>query len=301
MEFKYLFVLISLLLLLFSFTLSTKKTFAKQAVLHLISITFCYIWLFPRKIKPVNNYGDKMMTYADKNMENSLHQRLLTKDKLTCLRSQCANAATRTECDRYARCKWTGDDSNGTCSAKAKQCEDIKIEDRCSDECSWNKVKQTCQWNEDKFQSPSDEIEDHKIINEKSRLNRYCFRDDNRYDLDDNANVYVEDIEHKQCLDDLNSEETCIAKSKMKLACNSTEGNIFNYRKGKCTSMKVKRPCVPPHEHSMDEIPYREIPGSRPAHTFQLRDDKLLRGLFNTLLVLTVLLANAGVIRMFKK
>jgi hypothetical protein len=301
MEYKYTFILISALLVLFSYTQSTKSTFAKQAVLHVISIAFCYIWLFPRKVKPVHNYADKKMTHADKNMEKTIEQRVLTKDKLGCLRSQCSKAATLKECDKYARCKWTGDEFNGTCSAKAKQCEDIKTARNCNDECSWNDVKHTCSWNHDMFQSPRKDIHDHKIINEKSRLNRYCFKDDKRYDLDDNANVYIEDLDHKKCLDDGDPEETCVRKSKMKLACNSTEGNVFNYRKSRCTSMKVKQPCVPPHEHGVGELPYKATPGSRPAHTFQIREDKLLRGLFNTLLVLTVLLANAGVIRMFKK
>tara|TARA_B100000405_G_scaffold4946_1_gene4271 strand:+ start:6650 stop:7552 length:903 start_codon:yes stop_codon:yes gene_type:complete len=300
MELKHIFVFVSAILVIFSYTQSNKSTFFKQAILHFISILFCYIWLFPRREKPVNNYADKNMTHADKNMEKTIDERVLTKDKIVCLRSQCSKAATLKECDKYARCKWTGDELNGTCSMKVKQCEDIKTERNCNDECLWDDVKHTCSWNHNMFQSPRKDIHDHKIINEKSRLNRYCFKDDKRYDLDDNANVYIEDLDHKQCLNNGDSEDICVKKSKMKLACNSTEGNVFNYRKNTCTSMKIEQPCVPPHEHSIGEIPFRDIPGSRPAITFQLHDDKLLRGLFNTLLLFTVLVANAGVIRMFK-
>lgn len=282
----YYFILTFCIFIVIVIQYSNLSSLPTQLLMHFISAVFLYIWLFQKPKKEVNNEN-----LTTKNI--TLHT-LSQEERSNCLRKTCQHAATKKECDSYARCTWN--DETSECAVKAKQCEDILKPADCTNDCIWSNDQKKCEWDASKLQSG--EIQDHKIINENSRLNRYCFKNEEARDKP--GDKYVEDHDHVNCLE-TNPEEVCIKKSKLKLDCNSIKGNVFNFKKGTCTSINLgeQEKCLKPHVHYIDEMPYKPIKGSRPSYSFQLREDTMLQAIMNSFVIFFVFVANVGLIGFF--
>ena len=234
----------------------------------------------------------------------------LTEDELTCLKDKACNlSASKDECNTYSRCNWTTTDGKEECSIRTP-CEDLDVYDCVkSDYCDFNvDGKGTCTYKTNVK---------GEIFNEDAKANRYCFKNNPEYIEDDPKGEYVEDSDYKKCTVACGSNPTEVCSENCKkdainrLSCNTVEGMKYENRicrkdkLYKMSSIKKTNPkCLKVAQHSHNNpneagyIPH--TPGYRTPHTFKINDDQKLRFIFNSFLILFIILLNAGIIKLFK-
>jgi len=312
-----LYILLIIICIVMVFPYSNKDNFHYQASLHFATGIFLYLMLAPKddhKHTPVQN--------------NRPSSKELTEAELTCLKNDvCKHAATEKECNIYSRCNWTTTHGKEECSIRTP-CEDLDVYDCVkSDYCDFNvDGKGTCTYKTNVK---------GEIFNEDAKANRYCFKNNPEYIEDDPKGEYVEDSDYVKCVKDCEKkinklEETeCLENCKKdainRLSCNTIEGmqfqtgfyttkNIKKYKTGICMkksnyiphikNTKTVPRCMKVAQHSHNNpneagyIPH--TPGYRTPHTFKINDDQKLRFIFNSFLILFIILLNAGIIKLFK-
>jgi hypothetical protein len=224
----------------------------------------------------------------------------LTEDELTCLKTKaCTVSASKDECNTYNRCNW--DTTKNTCNVRTP-CKDLDVYDCVkSDYCDFNvDGKGTCTYIKD------------KIFNEDAKANRYCFKKNSEYMEDDPKGEYVEDIDYIECIK-TKSSDYCKKDAINRLSCNTIKGMKYGneicrkeqmYKMSSITKTKTNPKCMKMAQHSHNNpneagyIPH--TPGYRTPHTFKINDDRKLRFIFNSFLVLFIILLNVGIIKLFK-
>lgn len=294
-----LYILLIIICIVMVFPYSNKDNFHYQASLHFATGIFLYLMLAPKddhKHTPVQN--------------NRPSSKELTEAELTCLKNDvCKHAATKNECNIYSRCNWTTTDGKEECSIRTP-CEDLDVYDCVkSDYCDFNvDGKGRCTYKTNVK---------GEIFNEDAKANRYCFKNNPEYIEDDPKGEYVKDKEYKECTDNCkqNPIEVCLENCKKdainRLSCNTVEGMKYENkicRKDKLYKMssikKTNPKCLKVAQHSHNNpneagyIPH--TPGYRTPHTFKINDDQKLRFIFNSFLILFIILLNAGIIKLFK-
>ena len=259
-----------------------------QITIHLISIVFIYLLFKKRHPEDISHF-----------QKNPLKDDFtVDKEVRKCLQSQCVKAATETECNKYARCKW----DNG-CKPKAVQCDELE-KNNCNQhtDCILNNT--ACSWNH--------KVLPGKIINETSSLNKYCFKRRGAFDLK-NVNEYVEDNEYIACIDDeSNTTEECKQKAKVKLECNHLKNHVYDGKFGDAaspSSMKrfIHQSCKKiiddkgdgcsdhePHSHHPIEFPDSHLINGkrRVSHIFEIKHDNLLELVLKIIAVMFILILN---------
>jgi len=299
-----LYILLIIICIVMVFPYSNKDNFHYQASSHFATGIFLYLMLTPKhdhKHTPVQN--------------NRPSSKELTEDELSCLKDVCKHAATKNECNIYSRCNW--DTTNEICN-KRIHCEDIKKDkDKDEDKDMYDCMNyQHCDFNVDgKGTCTYKTNVKGEILNEDAKANRYCFKNNPEYIEDDPKGEYVEDIEYKNCTVACKQNPTCLENCKKdainRLSCNTVEGMKYENkicRKDKLYKMssikKTNPKCLKVANHSHDDknkkgyIPH--TPGYRTPHTFKINDDQKLRFIFNSFLILFIILLNVGIIKLFK-
>lgn len=285
-----LYILLIIICIVLVFPYSNKDNFHYQALSHFATGIFLYLMLTPKhdhKRTPVQN------THKS--------SKELTEAELTCLKTRaCTLSATEKECNTYSRCNW--DTTEKTCNVRTP-CEDLDVYDCVkSDYCDFNvDGKGTCTYKTNVK---------GEIFNEDAKANRYCFMNNPEYIEDDPKGEYVEDKEYIECIK-TKSPDNCKKDAINKLSCNTVEGMKYENRicrkdkMYKMSSIKKTNPkCLKVAQHSHNNpneagyIPH--TPGYRTPHTFKINDDQKLRFIFNSFLILFIILLNAGIIKLFK-
>ena len=308
------------------FPYSNKKNFHYQALLHFITGIFLYLMLTPKhdhKHTPVQN------THKS--------SKELTEDDLECLKKKaCDLSATKNECNSYVRCKWNDDDK--TCTRKTDCKETEKYACLHSDYCIWNvdggvNGEGSCSYktipgkifNEDakankycfKKNPEFIEIEANKKNLEKLQKEIEANKK-NPEKLQNSLGEYVEDKDYVTCKEECEKDNIecinkCIIKAINRLSCNTVKGMKYENTNGICRKdrnyippKKTHNPkCLKVAQHSHDNpdepdyIP-PHAPGYRTSHNFKINDDRRLRFILNSFIILIIILINIGIIKLFK-
>lgn len=299
------------------FPYSNKKNFHYQALLHFITGIFMYIMIDRRQY---HNHAFAKYKQKKKQIE--------TYEQLECLKTKACNlSATENECNSYIRCKWeTTNESDAKCNTRTK-CEGMEISDCLhSDYCIWNvdggvNGEGSCSY----------KTIPGKIFNEDIKANRHCFKKNpefieieaNKKNLEKLQNSknslgeYVEDEDYVKCKTECNDKEECINKCIIKainrLSCNTVKGMKYENANGIC---RKDRNYIPPlkkhnpkclkvatnHSHDNPDEPgyIPHAPGYRTSHIFKINDDRRLRFILNSFIILIIILINIGIIKLFK-
>ena len=136
-----------------------------------------------------------------------------------------------------------------------------------------------------------------------------CFKKNPRYIHDDPKEEFVEDTEYLNCLN-TTSNTDCKKQAVNRLSCNTVKG--LKYENGICrkdklyiASIKKTNPkCLKIAQHSHDNpnedgyIPHPS--GYRTPYIFKIKKDQKLRFIFDSFIILFIILLNAGIIKLFK-
>jgi len=297
------------------FPLSNKKHFHYQALLHFITGIFMYLILVTKHDR---NYNFAKYKQRKKEIE--------TYEQLECLKTKACNlSATEGECNSYIRCKWDSKEDN--CKVRIECKELNNYECMHSDYCEWNVNvdevgKSSCSYKTSVKKTPTEKPEksEYKIFNEDVKANRYCFMNNQEYvpkEYDEKED-FVEDKIYKTCENTCNSKqdkEKCINNCKKeainRLSCNTIKGMKY-YQNGVCKRdrnyipplKKKNLKCLKVANHSHDnpnEAGYMpHAPGYRTAKSFKINDDRKLRYMINSFILLFIILLNIGIIKLFK-
>ena len=299
-----LYILLIIVCIVMVFPFSNKDNFHYQALSHFATGIFLYLMLTPKDNHKHTTVQNTHQTSKE-----------LTDDELTCLKTKvCSRAATENECNNYSRCNWTTTtDGKKECSTRI-HCEDIKKDkvDKDKDKDMYDCVNfQHCDFNVDgKGTCTYKTNVKGQILNEDAKANRYCFMNNPEYIEDDPKGEYVEDTDYIECIK-TKSSDNCKKDAINRLSCMTIKG--MKYENGICrkdqlynmSSIKKANPkCLKVAQHSHNNpneagyIPH--TPGYRTPHTFKINDDQKLRFIFNSFLILFIILLNVGIIKLFK-
>lgn len=302
------------------FPYSNKKNFHYQALLHFITGIFMYLMIATKQ------YHNHTFVKNKKDLSKEL-----TEDDLECLKTKaCDLSATENECNSYVRCKWNENENEKgkKCTHKTDCKETEKYACLHSDYCIWNEVggvngEGSCSY----------KTIPGKIFNEDAKANRYCLKKNpefieieaNKKNLEklqisqNSLGEYVEDKDYETCKDECNSEDNtecinkCIIKAINRLSCNTVKGMKYENTNGICRKDRNYIPPIKKHnpkclkvaQHSHDNpdkpdyIP-PHAPGYRIPHNFKINDDRRLRFILNSFIILIIILLNIGIIKLFK-
>lgn len=291
------FVVLIILCIVMVFPFSNKDKFHYQAVLHFTTGVFLFLVVFKPKDKenPLNVNNNR------KKPSNEI-----TDTELECLkRKPCEISATQNECETYSRCNWvTNENNEGKCTERT-DCTGIDDPYACVQYSH-------CQWNPNEKQICNFKRTEGKLFNEDSKANRLCFMKNPEYIHDDPKGEYVEDKEYLDCINNtaVNTAVNCKKDAVNRLSCNTVKGQ--KYSGGICRRDKMyippkeqkktcpKRADHPDHIHPDDKHYVPNTPGYRTPYTFRMNDDKMLRFVFNTFVILFIILLNVSIVKLFK-
>ena len=291
------YILLIIICIVMVFPYSNKDNFYYQALLHFATGIFLYLMLTTKQ--------DYKRTSVQQNIHQSSKE--LTEAELTCLKTKvCRHAATENECNTYSRCNWTTTNGKEECIERTP-CKELDMYDCVkSDYCDFNvDGKGSCTYKTNVS---------GKIFNEDAKANRYCFMKNPEYIEDDPKGEYVEDNNYIKCIDDnKKTKKECTKDAVNKLSCNTVKGFKYdngicrrdtNYIPSKSSIIKENLKCLKVAKHSHDDktkndyIPH--TPGYRTPYTFKINDDHKLRFIFNSFIILFIILLNVGIIKLFK-
>ena len=252
-------------------------------------------------------------------IKDSLKKESETYEESECLKTKACNlSATEDECNSYIRCKW--DSEEGKCNIRTECKELNNYECMHSDYCEWNDGKSSCSY-KTSVKNPTKKPE-YKIFNEDVKANRYCFMKNPKF-IEIEANKknpqgeYIKDADYVKCETNCEQENDkeecknkCIIEAINRLSCNTIKGMKY-YQNGVCKRdrnyippLKQDLKClkVPQHSHdNPNEAGYRPpVPGYRTAKSFKINDDRKLRYMINSFILLFIILLNIGIIKLFK-
>ena len=270
------------------FPYSNKNNFHYQALLHFITGIFLYLML------NMKQYSEKKFTQQHKQQSSEE----ITDDEMECLKTKaCELSATNDECNTYSRCKWV----QGTCTTRT-QCEKLdKYDCARSDYCDFNlDGKGACTFKTNI---------NGKILNEDVKANRYCFMKNQEYIDNDPKGEFVKDADYLACI--AKDRTDCEKEAINKLSCNTIKGmkyeggicrkdNIYNMSSIKKINPKCLKVAQHSHNDSNKKGNVPRFPGYRSPYIFKINDDQKLRFIFNSFIILGIILVNAGIIKLFK-
>lgn len=294
------------------FPLSNKKHFHYQALLHFITGIFMYLILVTK-----HDHNHNFAKYKQKKKE------IETYEESKCLKTKACNlSATEDECNSYIRCNW--DSKVGECNVR-NECKELNnYECMHSDYCEWNDGKSSCSY-KTSVKNPTEKPE-YKIFNEDVKANRYCFMKNpkfieieaNKKNLKNPQGEYIKDADYVKCETNCEQENDkeecknkCIIEAINRLSCNTIKGMKY-YQNGVCKRdrnyippLKKNLKCLKVANHSHDnpnEAGYMppHAPGYRTAKSFKINDDRKLRYMINSFILLFIILLNIGIIKLFK-
>lgn len=257
-----------------------------QILIHIISVTFLYIYFFR---------SGKKCKISNKVKESK-------KINPTCFKLQCSKAATENECDKYARCTW----SSAGCKAKEDQCDELQPKNKSMDRFKCKKASHcklesdNCYWNNELLQSGPMP----KIIDETTGLNKYCSKRKGTFNMK-NLNEFVEDEYFQNCVTNSeNTRERCEQNAKMKLECNSLEGHTFDETISACKSLqfkasKLKEKKIAPHQHTSEQLKGTSVfpKNAYMSDLFIMREEPILKYYLSTFIISVIILTNIGFAR----